>query len=51
MRCDRIWRSDILREAWARVKQNRGAAGIDKETIEAIEAVEVEPFLAEIRAV
>ena len=48
---DRIWRSDVLREAWERVKRNRGAAGIDKETIDAIENMGVEQFLSEIQAV
>jgi group II intron reverse transcriptase/maturase len=48
---DRIWRSDVLREAWKRVRRNRGAAGIDKETIDAIEQMGVEKFLDEIQAV
>src|ERR1700737_1064640 len=30
---DRIWRSDVLREAWRRVKRNKGAAGVDAQTI------------------
>ena len=48
---DRIWRSDVLREAWERVRRNRGAAGIDKETIDSIEKMGVGPFLEEIQAV
>ena len=47
---DRIFRSDVLGEAWERVRKNRGAAGIDKETIEAIEEMGVEGFLEEIEA-
>jgi RNA-directed DNA polymerase len=47
---DRIWRSDVLREAWGRVRRNRGAAGIDKETIESIEEMGVDRFLDEIQA-
>ena len=47
---DRIYRSDVLREAWRRVRSNRGAAGIDAETIDAIEQRGVEEFLAEMEA-
>src|SRR6266540_6089943 len=47
---DRIYRSDVLWEAWRRVRSNRGAAGIDAETIQAIEQRGVEAFLAEIEA-
>jgi len=42
---DRIWRADILREAWDRVRQNRGSAGVDRETLVEIERRGVEPFL------
>ena len=45
---DRIYRGDVLWEAWRRVRSNRGAAGVDAETIEAIEQRGVEEFLAEI---
>ena len=47
---DRICRSDVLWEAWRRVRSNRGAAGIDAETIQAIEQRGAETFLAEIEA-
>ena len=47
---DRIHRSDVLREAWRRVRSNRGAAGIDAETIQAIEKRGVWEILAEIEA-
>jgi RNA-directed DNA polymerase len=34
---DRIYRSDVLWEAWERVRANRGAAGVDHLTIAAVE--------------
>src|SRR5215467_13426531 len=46
---DRICRSDFLWEAWRRVRSNGGAAGVDAETIQAIEHYGVEKFLAEIQ--
>ncbi len=48
---DRICRSDVLWEAWKRVRSNGGAAGIDRETIQAIEERGVEEFVGEIHAV
>ena len=47
---DRIARSDVLAEAWKRVSGNGGAAGVDGETIAAIEGAGVEGFLAGIKA-
>jgi group II intron reverse transcriptase/maturase len=47
---DRISRSDVLLEAWKRVKQNRGAAGIDGESIASVEGRGVELFLQELGA-
>ena len=46
---DRITRADILAEAWWRVKANRGAGGIDGETIETIEAYGVARMLEEVQ--
>jgi RNA-directed DNA polymerase len=47
---DRIHRGDVLREAWRRVRSNRGAAGVDGESIRAIEESGVETFLEGIQA-
>ena len=45
---DRIHRSDVLREAWKRVRQNRGAAGLDAQSLAAVEQFGVERFLEEL---
>jgi retron-type reverse transcriptase len=39
----------VLRDAWEQVRRNRGAAGIDGETLKAVEAYGVERMLAELR--
>ena len=46
---DRVCRSDVLREAWRRVKGNRGAAGVDKVTLAMVEAYGVERLLGELQ--
>ncbi len=45
---DRVWRSDILQEAWRRVKRNRGAAGVDGTTLAAVEQYGVQRMLDEL---
>jgi RNA-directed DNA polymerase len=47
---DRIYRRDVLWEAWRRVKQNRGAAGVDTVTLSAVEQLGVEGFLEDLGA-
>jgi RNA-directed DNA polymerase len=46
---DKIWREDLLAHAFAVVKANGGAPGVDGMTIAAIEAAGVEGFLAGLR--
>lgn len=48
---DQMCRDDILREAWRRVRRNRGAAGIDRVSIQGVEQYGVEEFLQELGAV
>jgi len=43
-----VGRSDVLREAWRRVRKNRGAAGIDGQSIRDVEQYGVERFLEEL---
>ena len=46
---DRILRGDVLREAWRRVQQNKGAAGVDRQTLAAVEEYGAERLLAELQ--
>src|SRR3954464_13749850 len=46
---DRIWRGDVLLEAWRRVRRNRGAAGVDAVTLAAVEEYGVERMLGELQ--
>ncbi|MEN6565595.1 MAG: group II intron reverse transcriptase/maturase [Veillonellales bacterium] len=48
---DKIYRIDILQEAWKRVKANGGAGGIDKISIEDVKAYGENKLLAEISEV
>ncbi|HEY9287405.1 MAG TPA: group II intron reverse transcriptase/maturase [Candidatus Dormibacteraeota bacterium] len=46
---DRIFRRDVLKEAWERVRANRGAAGVDRQTLMDVETYGVERMLAELQ--
>ena len=45
----RLYDWDILKESWKRIRQNHGAAGIDGQTLEAIESEGVDVFLRGIQ--
>jgi RNA-directed DNA polymerase len=47
---DHLWRSDVLQEAWRRVRSNRGAAGVDGQSLSSVEQYGVECFLGELRS-
>jgi group II intron reverse transcriptase/maturase len=46
---DHLWRGDVLQEAWRRVRSNRGAAGVDRQSIGDVEPYGVERFLEGLR--
>ncbi|MCZ7665285.1 MAG: reverse transcriptase domain-containing protein [Thermoleophilia bacterium] len=46
---DRIHRRDALERAWRQVRENRGAAGVDRITIAQIEEDGIEAFLDELQ--
>lgn len=45
-----ICRDDVLQEAWRRVRANRGAAGVDRQSIAGVEQYGVQRFLQELCA-
>ena len=47
---DKVYRRDVLERAWANVRRNRGAAGIDRTTIADVEAHGVTRLLDELAA-
>jgi len=46
-----ICRMDVLQEAWEQVRSNRGSAGVDGETIKAIEVQGISVFLEQIQQI
>ena len=47
---DKIYREDVVLEAWKRVKANKGAPGVDRQDFEYIvDVIGVDQFLAEVR--
>jgi RNA-directed DNA polymerase len=45
---DKVYRYDVLWDAWRRCRINGGAPGVDEQTIEDIEAYGVEKWLKEL---
>lgn len=46
---DKVYRIDILKESWKKVKSNKGSAGIDRQTVKDIEAIGVDKILEELQ--
>ena len=46
---DKVYRKDILFQAWKKVKTNNGACGVDDLTIEGVKEYGEERFIAEIQ--
>lgn len=46
---DRVYRMDVLKKAWQKVRANQGSSGIDGKTIKDIEAEGVDEFLKTIQ--
>jgi RNA-directed DNA polymerase len=47
---DKVYRREVLEEAWQRVRRNRGSAGVDKQTVAAVEGYGVDRLLDELAA-
>src|ERR1039458_3026195 len=47
---DKVYRRDVLERAWGSVRANRGAAGIDRQTIADVEQYGIAKLLDELAA-
>ena len=47
---DKVYRRDVLERAWELVRANKGAAGIDRQTITDVEQYGIDRLLAELAA-
>ena len=47
---DKVYRRDVLERAWELVRANRGAAGIDRQTIADVEQYGIDRLLDELAA-
>ena len=46
---DKVYRPDVLMRAWQQVRANKGAAGLDKQTIADVEGYGAQRMIGEIR--
>ena len=46
---DKVYRDDVMYEAWKRVKANKGSSGVDGIRIEDIEKMGIEKYLKELK--
>jgi len=46
---DKVYRIDVLRKGWERVKANKGTSGVDGQTFEDIEQIGIDKFLEGIQ--
>ena len=45
---DKIYRKDVLKEAWSRCRANDGSSGVDRQSFEGIESTGVERWLEQL---
>lgn len=47
---DKVYREDVLIEAWLQVRRNQGSAGVDKQTLADVETYGVGRLLRELQS-